>query len=670
MKKILLTTLSLAAGVGAFAQLPVSQTTEDRHAILEEFTGIHCGYCPDGHAIGNTLTANNPGTFHKIHIHAGGYATPGAGEPDLRTTAGTAIDNAAAPSGYPAGGINRGTSGGWSMGRGSWTSSANTVMGQTSYVNVAVEGSVDPGTRLLTVDAEIFYTGTAPTGTQYLSIALTQSGIGGPQTDYGNYNPSGWKCPQKIYKHAHVLRMLVNTGGTSGDAISTTTGAVVSKQYQVTLPAAIAGVDLELGELELVGFITEGNNLTSTIVSGNEGPVDVVLGAVTPADLSASANHIAPTGLCDNQFTPKMNVTNNSGSSITGIDVTYYVNGVPTTESLPTQVITAGGTYTHTFTQGTLAAGSNSIDYEVTLTDVTKTDLSILNNTGCVETINVIPPTAFGTSITEGFESMAVGDDSPMNAIFSNPDDNSDYVVSSAVSSSVTWDLGAYENSTKSFRFYYYNDPAGTKSAIIYEKVDLSTTSGYQLSFDHAYKQYSNENDRLQIFVSTNCGTTWTSIFNKSGSALSTGAAQTATFYPKSGDWTNNIVNLASYESVTELMFKFEGTSAYGNNLYIDNINVENNVGIIEEEVENSLSIYPNPTKDYSIVSFNLTEPSLVTMNVYNTMGSLVFARGQENLGSGLQKITFNGTELPSGIYFVNLTVGDKLITKKISLLK
>ena len=83
-----------------------------------------------------------------------------------------------------------------------------------------------------------------------------------------------------------------------------------------------------------------------------------------------------------------------------------------------------------------------------------------------------------------------------------------------------------------------------------------------------------------------------------------------------------------------------------------------------------ALNVYPNPTNSVSTISFNLPEANLVTMDVYNTMGSLVYTSGTTNMSQGKQNLSFNGTELPNGIYFVNLTIGNELITKKVSLLK
>ena len=54
-------------------------------------TGIHCRYCPDGHARVNAIVEANPGRVVAVNIHAGWYATPKAGELDLRINNGSAL---------------------------------------------------------------------------------------------------------------------------------------------------------------------------------------------------------------------------------------------------------------------------------------------------------------------------------------------------------------------------------------------------------------------------------------------------------------------------------------------------------------------------------------------------------------------------------------------------
>ena len=76
----------------AMAQLPVSTTPQNKKVVLEEFTGINCQYCPDGHKIANNIKASKPaGDVILVNIHTGGYANPSAGQPDYRTADGNAI---------------------------------------------------------------------------------------------------------------------------------------------------------------------------------------------------------------------------------------------------------------------------------------------------------------------------------------------------------------------------------------------------------------------------------------------------------------------------------------------------------------------------------------------------------------------------------------------------
>ena len=148
-RKITLSALITFLSLSVFSQTLVSTDPENKNVILEEYTGIHCVWCPSGHEIAQALQDNNPGDVYLINIHVGGFANPGNGEPDFRTPFGSAIANEAGVPFYPSGSINRHVfSGGVSaMDRNDWNAAANTTMGQGSYVNVGVEAlpkKIDP----------------------------------------------------------------------------------------------------------------------------------------------------------------------------------------------------------------------------------------------------------------------------------------------------------------------------------------------------------------------------------------------------------------------------------------------------------------------------------------------------------------------------------------------
>ena len=90
MKKNILLLFTLASFfVGA--QTFVSTAPENKNVILEEFTGISCVYCPDGHKIGQQLHDANPNDVFLININTGGYANPQGPGTDFNTSFGAAI---------------------------------------------------------------------------------------------------------------------------------------------------------------------------------------------------------------------------------------------------------------------------------------------------------------------------------------------------------------------------------------------------------------------------------------------------------------------------------------------------------------------------------------------------------------------------------------------------
>src|SRR5690606_11327986 len=82
--KLMLTSIGCLAAY-SYGQTIVSTEPQNKKAILEEFTGVNCQYCPDGHAIAEQILNNNPGNAFAINIHSGGYAIPSGSQPDFRT---------------------------------------------------------------------------------------------------------------------------------------------------------------------------------------------------------------------------------------------------------------------------------------------------------------------------------------------------------------------------------------------------------------------------------------------------------------------------------------------------------------------------------------------------------------------------------------------------------
>lgn len=270
--KILLHTIATILFINtAFAQLPVGTETQLRKVILEEFTGINCSFCSDGHRITNELVDSNPNRVYPINIHTGNFASPNyPGDPDFRTLFGDSIGYLCNVGFFPSGLINRTLLPGFGPGdptvvdRFSWGYALDPMLLDTSYVNIAMEATVNVITRKIDIEVEMFFTGAAPDDVN-LNIALLQNDIKGPQVAASNFNPSQLTFDGS-YLHNHTLRHLVT--GQWGDVVdSTSVGTLVTRNYSYTVPADYNSVDCNLGDIELIGFIADGKK---NIVTGTK----------------------------------------------------------------------------------------------------------------------------------------------------------------------------------------------------------------------------------------------------------------------------------------------------------------------------------------------------------------------------------------------------------------
>jgi hypothetical protein len=89
------------------------------------------------------------------------------------------------------------------------------------------------------------------------------------------------------------------------------------------------------------------------------------------------------------------------------------------------------------------------------------------------------------------------------------------------------------------------------------------------------------------------------------------------------------------------------------------------------EQFEYSLSDnYPNPFNPTTTFEYSIKSPGLVTLKVYDILGSEVAVLVDEMKAEGIYSVTFNASTLPSGMYVYRVTSGNYIDTKKLLLLK
>lgn len=365
----------------------------------------------------------------------------------------------------------------------------------------------------------------------------------------------------------------------------------------------------------------------------------------------------SPAGALCGPTVPKVTLTNFGTSTLTSVEIHYrrdynagtvynwtgsLAPGASTVVTLPTTLTLAAGSYSYT----AYTMLPNGIADE---------------NAGNDHSMNNFTVVSGGTTanLSEGFENLDVP---PAGWAIINPDNN------------VTWarttSAKGFGNSTASLVMDNYSgtvDITGERDELRSPSYSLIwVKSPATLNFNVAYAQYNTTStDSLIVLASTNCGSTWTRIFASGGSSLATASPTTAVFVPTSSEWAAKSININSYIGQQNVMFSFMSVSGYGNMLYIDDINISHPaVGIDDRSEAASLEINPNPSGGKFSVALALTETSDIKIRIMNTLGETITEKQVSSTPGG--SFEFDLSDNANGIYFVEVTSGSGVLTRRI----
>jgi len=283
---------------------------------------------------------------------------------------------------------------------------------------------------------------------------------------------------------------------------------------------------------------------------------------------------ISPQGIiCNNSIVPEVVLRNYGNNTLTSVTINYQTSGglqtyawtgsLATNQTevvlLPAIPVTSGIVNLNVYT-----SNPNGATDDTPINDDESVQLNVYTNSVSLPFVETFEDNVFAT----GEWSLV------------NPDN------------SITWDLFTVAgitpgNTAAKIDFYNYQEQS-RRDGLISPRISLAGYTTAEMSFDHAYRRYDQTAaDSLVIYVSTDCGATYQRVFQAAEDGTGSFATQTtntAEFTPAiADDWcfsggigaTCFTVNLDAYVG-QDIFVKFESfnAGAIGNNLYIDNINI------------------------------------------------------------------------------------------------
>jgi len=609
----------------------VVQAQSPRLVLAEAFSNASCPPCASQNPGYNTLLNNNQGTVVSVK-----YQTNFPGVDPMNAQNPSEVDTRRAY--YSVTGVPWGALDGTAF-TGANYSGALANLSQTTINNRAavlspfymmLTHSLDPNLDSVTVNLDINCTENLDAGSNTLRLHILMV-----ERDINFSSPPG--TTNETYFKSVMRKMYPNANG------QTVASAWTNGQTQsVSFRAAVPNYIYLHSEIAFVAFI---QNVTTKQVYQAAYSVPQ---ALTNYGEVASVN-LNLTGInCTGEIPAASASIKNLGSApMTSATVNYQVNGM------------AAQTFAYS---GNLAPGASE---SITLPVITGIPggsrtltvwLSNINNPGGTQSQTIgqrvssfsVSGAPENTPFTVGFEGASM----PANWIIQN-------------SGSVGWSrvqgAGGFGSSTRCMRCFFWNMSAGTTADLFSSRFNFSSLGdNTELAFDVAYTYYSSgspENDQLRVDYSTNCGSSWINLFAKGGTSLATappvGNPQQA-FVPNASQWRTETIDVASLAGQSEVLFRFRGISAFGDNLYLDNVRLQQSSTTSTDLISgNTLNLYPNPANEQTILSFELQETEIYSVRVYNITGALVMNLPMQTYEAGTHTLPIKTSHLAAGVYQV-----------------
>jgi Secretion system C-terminal sorting domain/CARDB len=477
---------------------------------------------------------------------------------------------------------------------------------------------------------------------------------------YARYSSSSEDSLQIVYSIDCGATWLPTSYNKGGASLATNGGVFVTTDFSPVISE---------WRHESVGISTCGINASSILIGvksindfGNNIYVDNL--ALTKVDTKQSNAAVLainkPVGtLCTPDFTPEVIIANYGTDTLKTLTINYQVdNGAINTFNFVGSLAKCNSQVV-TLNPVTSAPGNHILTVFSTLPNG-NADQATINDT-TTKSVAIAP--LLDAPVTEGFESTTFP---PTNWSVLNPD------------GLLTWErtTAAAKTGTASMVIRNFDYPlANTVDDFISPVIKYSAAvDSFFVSFDYAYAQgvqYPGSTalplDTLELQLTQDCGSTFTSIWKKWGGDLQTigdpNLPVTTAFIPNSSQWKNVNIYLNPFIGISNFQLYFVAKSNKQNNLYIDNINIYPKI-LPKRLKDQGYLLYPNPFRNTFTLRNYQVPTTLQTVSIYNFVGQLVWRKNYN--GSGYTEMPIDLSNQAAGIYVVKLTYTDKTVETRI----
>ncbi len=399
------------------------------------------------------------------------------------------------------------------------------------------------------------------------------------------------------------------------------------------------GNNIYVDHIQITGFTSEQRNLVLNTINGPS------------------------IALCSNSLTPAVSFSNAGNDTIRSMKINYQIDGGAITTFNWTGSLAKCSSMSQTLSSAVSTIGTHILKV------FTSDPNDLADQSGANDTLTriftIYNTTPLTTPVVEGFESAPI----PANNWgIQNLDGLKTWERSTAAAKTGTASLlinnpaaGNATNATDNF-----------VSPIVANNANIDSMF---VSWDYAYQPAAAfpgssllPQDTLEIFVTQDCGVSFTSVWKKWGTDLQTATAPVSSTVPPfvpntANEWKSVRIYVTPVVGRNPFQIYISSKGNKQNNLWLDNVNISSKT--LPQRLKNQgYLIYPNPFQSSFLLHHFQPPVQLQALQVFNSAGQLVWDKRFN--GNANTEINVNLGNLSRGIYILKMIYSNKTIVERI----